>query len=163
MVYRVVKFRRRRENKTDYNSRLCLLKSGIPRIVMRKTSRYIIIQLVESKEAQDKTLYSTNSAELLKNGWPENAKGSLKSLPAAYLTGYLMGTKLKKANVKQVIADMGLARSTKGSRIYAAIKGMIDAGVNLPASEKILPTQERIEGKHMKNKISISDIKSKIK
>ena len=45
--------------------------------------------------------------------------------------------------------DMGLATPVKGSRIYAALKGAIDAGLNIPASEEAFPSQERISGKHV--------------
>jgi len=96
MTYRIVKFRRRNEHRTDYHARLGMIKSGIPRVVARKTNKYIILQLVESKEAQDFVLCTANSRELIKYGWPEPASGSLKSVPAAYLDGYLLGTKIKK-------------------------------------------------------------------
>lgn len=61
---------------------------------------------------------------------------------------------------------MGLHSSTKGSRVYAALKGIIDAGVNVPHSNEIFPKQERIIGKHIKSKIDIekhfNEIKEKI-
>lgn len=163
MAYRIIKLRRRRENKTDYKARLTLLKSGLPRIVVRKTNQYVILQLVESREAQDHILCAVNSKELLKYGWPASSKGSLKSAPAAYLTGYAFGCKIKKMNVKNVILDIGLAMSTKGSRIYAAVKGLIDSGVEVPCSEDILPKEDRISGKHMKNVIPLDKIKENIK
>ena len=86
--------KRRRQYKTDYANRLELLKSEKPRIVFRKTNSYIIAHYVVSKEAQDKTQIGISSKHLLKYGWPEKFKGSLKSIPAAYLTGYLIGKQI---------------------------------------------------------------------
>ena len=83
--------RRRKEYKTDYKKRFALLKSGLPRIIFRKTNRYLIAQYVKSKEAQDAIVLGIDSKELLKYGWPE--KESIKSSPASYLTGYLFGKK----------------------------------------------------------------------
>lgn len=139
--------KRRINYKTNYKKRLILLKGMFTRLVTRKTNRYIIIQLIESKNALDKVIYSVSTRELLKFGWPENKKGSLKSLPAAYLGGYLIGKKAKEIKNK-IILDSGLIPSTKGSRIYAVIKGVFDAGLKINYGEKIIPTKEMIEGKN---------------
>jgi len=88
--------RRRKEGKTDYKSRLGLLKSGKARVVARKTNRYFIGQIVISDIAQDKVIIGANSKELLSKGWPEELKGSLKSLTACYLTGFLLGKKIRR-------------------------------------------------------------------
>ncbi|MBT3583115.1 50S ribosomal protein L18, partial [Candidatus Woesearchaeota archaeon] len=40
-----VKFRRRRAGKTNYHNRLALLLSRKPRLVIRKTNKYIICQI----------------------------------------------------------------------------------------------------------------------
>lgn len=72
-----VSFRRRREGKTNYYSRLKLLLSGKPRMVVRKTNRHIICQLVEAKMEGDRTLVAANSSELVKYGY----KGSLANTP----------------------------------------------------------------------------------
>ena len=93
--------RRRLEGKTNYTKILILLKGDYPRLVIRKTNKYIIMQIIESKHAQDKVLHSINTKELLKHGWPENKKGSLKSISAAYLGGLLLGKKAK--DIKKVI------------------------------------------------------------
>ena len=45
--------------------------------------------------------------------------------------------------------DTGLHASTKGSGIYAALKGVLDAGLTINHSEENLPPQARIEGKHI--------------
>ncbi|MGB9708164.1 MAG: 50S ribosomal protein L18 [Candidatus Pacearchaeota archaeon] len=159
-----VSFRRRRERKTDYHSRISLLKSRLPRIIIRKTNKYIIMQLVESKEAQDSTIGYANSSELKKLGWSY----SFKNLPAAYLTGFLIAKKSEE-KAKEAVLDIGLQRSTKGSRIYAAIKGAIDGGLKIKCSEEMLPSDERIKGQHLKTETAknidkkIGEIKEKIK
>jgi len=66
--------RRRREAKTDYKSRLNLLKSGLPRLVIRKTNKFVTGQIIESEIAQDKVIVSSSSRDLLKKGWPEKNK-----------------------------------------------------------------------------------------
>jgi large subunit ribosomal protein L18 len=52
--------------------------------------------------------------------------------------------------ISEGIADIGLHASTKGNRIYAAVKGVVDAGVDVPHSPEIFPAEERISGKHIK-------------
>jgi len=145
--------RRRREYKTDYKARKNMLKAGLPRIIFRKTNKYITGQLIESNDAQDKVLSTFNSKQLLKKGWPEKLKGSLKSLPAAYLTGYILG---KQINLKsEVIFDIGLRRSIAKSRIYAFAKGLKEAGIKIAVKEEVLPEVKA-------DKIDIEKIKSEI-
>ncbi len=150
--------KRRIEHKTNYRKRLVLLKSETPRLVIRKTNKYIILQIIESKNAQDSVLYSANTKELLEHGWPENKKGSLKSLTAAYLGGFLLGKKAKEIKGKLII-DTGLAPNTKGSRIYASVKGAIDSGLKINCDEKVFPSKDRIEGKENK----LTDVFNKVK
>ena len=123
--------RRRKEGKTDYKSRLGLLKSGKARVIARKTNRYFIGQIVISDIAQDKVIVGVNSKELLSKGWPEELKGSLKSLTACYLTGILLGKKIEgsKEPIKEYILDIGLQRNIKKSRLYAFLKGVVVGGV----------------------------------
>lgn len=144
--------RRRREGKTNYHKRLILLKSETPRLVVRKTNKYIIMQVIESNKAQDKVLHTVSTKDLLNLGWPEEKKGSLKSLTASYLGGLLIG---KKAliNNKEVILDSGLIPSTKGSRVYAVVKGVIDSGLNIPHDDKVLPDEEKIQKFDFFNKV----------
>jgi large subunit ribosomal protein L18 len=146
-----VQYRRRRESKTDYFARKKLLEGNMPRIVVRKTNRYVIAQLVESREAQDKTICLANSKELVKYGWPE--KYSIKNITACYLTGMLLGKKMLNGEHKEAILDMGLIRSTKGNKIYAALKGVLDAGVSIPCSKEIFPSEARIMGEHINKDI----------
>ena len=134
--------RRRFENKTDYKSRFGLLKSGKPRLVIRKSNRYIVAQLITSNMAQDKVEINVLSKDLLANGWPKDKIGSLKSLAAAYLTGFLLA---KKSKSKEAILDAGMYRSVKKSRIYAALKGAIDGGMKIPHNVESLPTMEDLK------------------
>ena len=138
--------RRRLQQKTDYKSRLSLLGSEKKRLVVRKTNRYIISQIVESHIAQDKVIVGLSSRDLLSHGWPEKLKGSLKSLPASYLTGYLLGKMAKEKKISEVILDLGMHRNVHKSRIYAVVKGIVDAGIKIPHSSEILPETEKIEG-----------------
>jgi len=141
--------KRRREYKTNYKKRLSLLKGDYLRFIVRKTNRYIILQIIESKGALDKILYSANTKELLKYGWPKNKEGSLKSITAAYFGGFLLGKKSKGLKLK-VILDSGLIPNTKGSKVYAAVKGLSDSGVEIKYDKKVLPSEERIKGKDIK-------------
>jgi large subunit ribosomal protein L18 len=136
--------RRRIEGKTDYKARFAMLKSEKPRLVVRKTNKHIIAQIVESKAAQDNVLITVSSKDLLEKGWPKDKSGSLKSLMAAYLTGYLLVKSLKE-KPKEVIFDLGMHRHLAGSRIYAALRGAVDAGLNIPHDPKALPTDERLK------------------
>lgn len=139
---RILSKRRRHENKTNYTKRRRLLEGRKPRIVVRKTNKYVIIQYIESKAAQDTIKASVISKDLLEQGWPKESEGSLKSLGAAYLSGLLLAKKIK--SFAPAILDTGLIRSTKGSRIYAAVKGLIDGGFNIPCSKEVFPEESRL-------------------
>ncbi len=139
--------RRRQECKTNYTKRLILLKGNKPRLVVRKTNKYLILQVIESSHAQDKVIASVNTKELLKNGWPKEKAGSLKNLSAAYLGGLLLGKRASEKLKSSVILDTGLIPNTKGSRIYAAVKGFADAGIKIPFDEKVMFTEEQIAEK----------------
>jgi large subunit ribosomal protein L18 len=154
--------RRRRENKTDYLKRLKLLKSSLPEVVFRRTNRYIIAQYVTSKEAQDKIVIGVNSKDLLKYGWPKEAEGSLKSISASYLTGFLIGKKIISRDLENPIVNFGMYRVLHKTRTFAFIKGLKDAGLEIECEEDAIPSEERIKGKHMKNKIPFDNIKQKI-
>ncbi|MHA1229504.1 MAG: 50S ribosomal protein L18 [Candidatus Helarchaeota archaeon] len=144
-----VKFKRHRKSKTNYYLRKNLLLSGLPRIVIRKSNRHIIIQLVEAKLDGDRILSSTHSIELTKKF---NWKGSCGSIPAAYLTGYLAGLKIKKENdIEKAILDLGLQKIIYGSRIFSALKGLIDAEIDIPYSGEIFPSEDRIKGEHIQH------------
>jgi len=139
-----VKYRRRREGKTNYKSRLALLKSKLPRMVVRKTGKNVIIQFVDFKPKGDKVIVQAVSQELRHLGW----EYSTKSIPAAYLTGFL-AAKRGGYRVKEAVLDMGQARPTKGSVVFAALKGALDGGVDIPHSEDVLPPEDRLKGGHI--------------
>ncbi len=141
----IVPHRRRREAKTDYRQRLELLKSGKNRLVIRRSVSNMTCQVVQYGKAGDKTLATADSRQLKKFGW----KANTGNLPSAYLTGYLCGLKAKAAKVTDAIMDMGLYDSVKGSRVYACLKGALDAGLKIPHSEEILPKDDRFTGKHV--------------
>ncbi len=147
-IYRV-KMRRRREGKTDYHNRLALLKSGKPRAVVRKTLKYIIVQIAEYHEDGDRILVGVTSKKLKDYGW----KGSFKNTPAAYLTGYLAGKMTLKKGIKEAVLDIGLQRPVEGSKIFAVLKGMLDAGLDIPHGEGIFPSEERIQGLHISEEL----------
>jgi large subunit ribosomal protein L18 len=155
----LTQFKRRREKKTNYKKRLALIKSGKTRLVIRKSLNNISVQFINYKPEGDYTIISTVSAELKKLGW--NKTGNV---PAAYLTGLLAGKKAKEKKIEEAILDLGLQISTKGSRIYAALKGVLDAGVKIPHSKDILPSEDRIKGKHISEEIvkKFEDVKKKI-
>lgn len=155
-----VQFRRRREHKTNYTSRARFLKGKVPRLVLRRTNRYLVAQVVQSDMAQDKVVFNANSKELVKYGWPESK--SVKNLSAGYLLGVLVAAKAKKSGVERAIVDLGLFKSTKGNRLYAVVKGAVDAGLDIPHSEEVLPDMERIEGKQIKTKVDIKKLKDQI-
>ena len=85
------------------------------------------------------------SKKLLEYGW----RGGLKNIPASYLTGLLAGIQAKKKGIEKAIVDIGLHKPVKGSRVFAVVKGFIDAGVDVPAGEEIFPDEERIRGSHI--------------
>lgn len=138
-------FKRRREGKTDYKQRLKLLKSGKPRLVVRRSLKYITAQIAEFDKKGDKILASATSKELKKLGW----NFACDNLPAAYLTGLLIGKRSLEKNITEAVLNSGLYPSVKGSRIYAVVKGAKDAGLNVPVDEEMFPSDERIRGQHI--------------
>ena len=80
-----VPYRRRREDKTDFRKRLRHLKSGMPRLVVRRTLTKTIVQVAEYSPEGDRVLAQASSPELTKMGW----SASVSTVPAAYLTGLL--------------------------------------------------------------------------
>jgi len=154
---KIIPRRRRLEGKTNYTKRRRLLEARIPRIVIRKSNKYILIQYIESKLAQDSVKITISSKELLEYGWPKEKIGSLKSLAAAYLTGLLFGKKIKSFSPS--VLDTGLIISTKGSRIYSALKGIVDSGYKIPHNTEVFPEEKRIKSVDFFEKIKSNVIK----
>lgn len=159
------KFRRRREGKTDYYARKRLVaqdknKYNSPkyRFVVRFTNRDVVCQIAYSKIVGDVILAAAYSHELPKYG----IKLGLTNYAAAYATGLLLArrvlTKLKLADKYKgkekvdgedylvepnekgpqpfyALLDVGLVRTTTGNRLFAALKGACDGGIEIPHSE----------------------------
>lgn len=141
-----VPFRRRREGKTDYHSRRALVLSRLPRLTARGTLKHTIAQVIEAKTSGDVVIASAHSCELMKTyGW----QGSCKNVPAAYLTGLLCGCRAIVHGVKKAVLDIGLQCPSRGSRVFAVLKGVLDAGMMVPHDEKMLPDGKRICGEHI--------------
>lgn len=155
---------RRKQNKTDYLKRLNLLKGKCPRVIFRKTNKYLIAQYAISREAQDSIEIEVNSKKLLMKGWPKEFAGSLKSIPASYLTGYLMGILIKKEKKETPIVDFGMMRVLHKTKAYAFLKGLKESGVKIVCDEEFFPNEEKIIGKNMKKDFSkyFQEIKNKL-
>ena len=145
-----VPFRRRREGRTDYRHRAGLLRGRTARLVVRKSNKHIRVQFIDYVEKGDKVVASAVSKELEELGWT----GSGKSTPGAYLTGMLAGKRAKEKGLERAVLDIGLREPTKGAVIFAALKGAVDAGIEVPHGEEMLPSKDRISGKHMKEGIA---------
>ncbi|MCZ3364651.1 MULTISPECIES: 50S ribosomal protein L18 [Methanobacterium] len=140
-----VAFKRRKEGKTNYGARLKLIELDKLRLVVRITNNHVISQIVKVALEGDETLVSAHSNELKKMGW----LGSTKNTSAAYLTGFLCGKKALNEGIDEAILDIGLRSPTKGTNIFAVLKGAVDAGLNIPHGSAILPSDERINGEHV--------------
>jgi large subunit ribosomal protein L18 len=136
--------RRRREGKTDYQARKALVLSGKPRLVTRSTLKNVTAQIIVAKSIGDEVLAAAHSKELKKYGW----KAPTGNVPAAYLTGLLCGLKAKAKGVSEAILDIGLVAPTKGSKLFAALSGVLDAGIDVPHDEEKI-VKERIKGEHI--------------
>src|SRR3989344_8423785 len=108
-----IKFRRKLEKRTNYKKRLGMLKSRKVRLVIRRSNKNIIAQLVQYNEAGDNVLATVHSVLLEKYG----LKSRRGNIMEAYLVGLLIAKKAKKLNIKEAVLDIGLHSSTKGSRI----------------------------------------------
>ena len=139
-------YKRRKKGLTNYSKRLRLVKSKLPRAAVRTSDKYVTCQVINYSAKGDITLASFNSKSLNKFGFP----GS-KNLPSAYLTGLACGIKAKKAGVKKTVLDTGLKVNIKGSRIYAALKGLLDAGLSIEHDPSVLPKDDRLKGVKLKS------------
>jgi large subunit ribosomal protein L18 len=110
-----VPLKRRRKWLTNYRKRTALLKSGLPRLVVRKSNRSVLAQLIVPGKNGDLTLCAAHSNELKQYSWLPRA-----NLPTAYLVGMLCGLKAKERGIKSAVVDAGLSR---GDYIFAAANG----------------------------------------
>ncbi len=153
-----VPFRRRREGRTDYRARLGLLKSGDVRMVVRRTNGNVIVQFVEWAEHGDMVKATAVGQELAKLGW----EGSAKSTPAAYLTGLLAGKRAAEAGIEDAVLDLGRHAPVKGSKVFAALKGVVDAGVWVPHGDDIFPEEARLTGDFLDQKKNFEAVRGAI-
>ena len=155
-----VAFRRRRELRTDYYTRKKLLTARETRAVVRRSNKNISIQFVDFAMEGDKIIASATTRELKAMGW----EYSCSSIPAAYLVGYLAGKKEMKEGIEYAVLDIGMQHVQHGGVLFATVAGMIEAGLEVPCSEDVLPEEDRLKGKHIDDKIeaAIDSIKQKM-
>ncbi len=140
-----IPFRRRREGKTNYHLRRRLVRSNRIRAVVRVTNSHCLVQFVKAQITGDITLSASHSRELKNFNW----NSSTSNIPSAYLIGLLAGLKAKKTGISTAILDIGLNPPVYGSRVFAALKGIVDAGIEVPHSNKIFPDDNRLNGTHI--------------
>ncbi len=152
---KIVLFRRKREQKTDYGKRLKLLTSRKVRLVVRITNQKVSAQLVSFASTGDKILAAADSTALKGLGWTY----SMKNIPAAYLTGLLIAKKAQEGKFEEVILDTGFRTPSAKGKIFAFVKGAVDGGLDIIRGneEKTFPSEEVISGK------TIQDYAIKIK
>lgn len=155
-----VPFRRRREGRTDYRRRLRLLRSELPRAVVRKSLNQVQVQIVSYDAKGDKVVASAVSGELRDLGWTAGTG----NVPASYLTGLLAGRRALSRGVTKVVLDIGRQNPAYGGRLFAAARGLVDAGIALPHGEAAVPKRDRLEGKHLPTDVGkqFADVKAKV-
>jgi large subunit ribosomal protein L5e len=160
-----VKYRRRREGKTDYQRRRAMVvqdknKYNSPkfRLVVRFTNTDVICQVVRSFIKGDEVICAAYAHELPSYG----LKVGLKNYAGAYCTGLLLARRLlKKFKLDTIyqgqtevkgedyyveaidgqpapffcLLDVGLRRITTGCKVFAAMKGAADGGIEVPHKE----------------------------
>ena len=118
------------------------------RQVVRVSNTQTTCQLVEFNPDGDIVLASVSGKTLVdKYSWPDDI--SRKSVPASYLAGYALAKSAMSSGHDSAILDIGLSASSKGSRVFAALRGMVDAGLEIPHGEDVLPDDHRINGMHI--------------
>jgi large subunit ribosomal protein L18 len=142
-----VAFRRRREGKTDYGARIKLIDYEKSRLVVRISNAQATVQIVDYTPEGDVTVASAVGKQLSNYGYLGNAG----NITGVYLTGYLCAKRALAAGVDYAILDIGLKSPIKGSKIFAALKGALDAGLEIPHGDFIFPEDERIRGEHVAN------------
>ena len=142
-----VAFRRRREGKTDYAARMKLVDYEKSRLVVRVSNAHATVQVIDYAPEGDITVASAVSKQLSQYGY----LGHTNNISAFYLTAYLCAKRALAAGVDYAILDIGLRSPIKGSKIFAALKGAVDAGLEVPHGDFIFPEDERVRGEHIAN------------
>ena len=146
-------FRRRKAGLTDYRRRLKLLRGRKSRAVVRVSNTRTTCQLVDWEATGDLVKVTMTGTDLVKKyGWPEDF--SQKSVPASYLVGYAMGKAAMAQGCEQAVLDVGLAATPAGGRVFAALKGMVDAGLDIPHGDQVLPDDDRVNGAHIADNVA---------
>jgi len=109
------------------------------------TNKYVYVQITDAELRGDIVRAAASSKELAKMGW----KGATGNIPSAYLTGALAARRAVAKGIKEAILDIGLKPSTKGSKLFAVLKGLSDAGLEVPHSDGPIPPKDRIGGAHI--------------
>jgi large subunit ribosomal protein L18 len=138
-------YRRRRSGATDYRARRRAIVSKSTLLAVRVSGKNVTAQFLRPTVHGDEVLASAHSHSLRKLGW----KGPLKSLPACYLLGLWAGKVAIKDGIESANLYNGLTPFVKGSRIAAFLKGVVDAGVKVPHSKEVLPSDDRIKGENI--------------
>lgn len=137
-----VPFRRKREGRTIYGRRLALLQSRKPRLVVRKTGRGLVLQMVSFMPEGDRTIVAVNTKKLKEYGWVPKS-----NMPTAYLAGLLIGKLAKGKGIASAVLDIGRHTPTKQSIVFAAMKGAMDAGVESAMGMEL--DENRLKGAHI--------------
>ncbi len=155
-----VAFRRRRECRTDYYARRRLLTSRETRAVIRRSNKNVTVQFIDFEMTGDVVTGVASSKELAAMGWTY----SCSNIPAAYLTGYLAGKRAVKNGLEYAVPDLGMQNPQHGGVLFAVIKGLNDAGLEVPYGEEVLPEDDRVNGKHISDDVeaAVNSIKSKV-
>ena len=135
-----VPFRRRREYRTNFAKRLALVKSRLPRLVVRKTNRHVLVLFVEYAKTGDHVLARANYEAIRAAGWLPKC-----NTPTAYLAAYQAALLAKKAGVSDFVLDIGMATPSTGSLVFAALQGAIDAGLKTAFDAEMVPA-DRLNG-----------------
>ena len=138
-------FRRRSEGKTNYKRRRGAVISKKLMLYVFVSDKNITMQVISPRPKGDLVLASKTSKELLKFGW----KLSRRSIPAAYLTGLLLGSTAKQKNLGNAILYTNVKMYHASGRVASALKGVLDAGFKLPVGEDSLPDDSRVSGEHI--------------
>ena len=135
--------KRIRTHKTNYRKREALLISKQEFVTIKISNQNVIAQVLKPEIQGDIVRVSTHSRELRRYGW----KGSLNSLPACFLVGLVLGRKALEKGVDKAVLYIGNKPFT--SRIAACMKGIVQAGINIPISSESYPTEHRLNGQHI--------------
>ncbi len=144
---KVVQFRRKRSQKTNYRKRLRLLMSGKDRLVLRFSGNAITAQIISYESKGDIVKIGVNSVSLAKHGW----NYTKKNLPASYLTGLLLAKTAKKEGYNgELVLDIGFQTIKKQGRIFAVLRGALDGGLQVSyGDETIFPEEDALQGKRI--------------